>query len=272
MTRFDRGYQIIPALLFMVVAGLTATIGWAGEIDFAPTTFRILDPATGKLIGNVSFRISRSADGAVHVKSDALYLDGDFDSEQDYLVPGDGGLLQQVSFSHSFYHPDGTPDRSSQANFRTGHASCTTNLNGQAKIESADFRFGNDTYAGAPIVIPLRDALMSNAGQKLEFHYFTCLPGPRVVSVRALPYPPARWSYAQVPVVKVDLQPDFGWINAIIAPFLPDVAAWFEPSRQWYLAGVTSARYYKGANILMVAGSSGPSDNHGKIRAMDSFR
>jgi len=78
------------------------------------------------------------------------------------------------------------------------------------------------------------------------------VPGPRVVSVLGSANPPTKWPYASIPVVKVNLQPDFGWINAIISPFLPSVAAWFEPSRQWYLAGVESARYYRGPRILLV--------------------
>ena len=114
------------------------------------------------------------------------YLNGDYDREEDHLIPGPGGgPLRQVSFAHRFFHRDGTPDRSSQANFLTGAASCTINENGRPSVHTADFRFGADTYAGAPVVIPLRDALLTQTARVIEFHYFTCVPGPRLVSVRA---------------------------------------------------------------------------------------
>ena len=200
-----------------------------------------------------------SANGERTVASDASYLNGDYDSEEDHLIPAPGGgPLRQVSFVHSFFHRGGTPDRSSQANFLTGAASCTINGNGRPNVHTADFRFGADTYAGAPVVIPLRAALLAQTARVIEFHYFACVPGPRLVSVRATAGTAAPWPFASAPAVKVDLQPDFGWINAIIAPFLPSVAAWFEPSRQWYLAGVESARYYKGPKILMVASPEPP--------------
>jgi hypothetical protein len=229
-----------------------AAVARAAVADIAPTTFQVLDPSTSKVIGQVRFTVTQQPRGAETVRSEAHYRNGDYDSEEDHLIPGaGGGPLKQISFSHSFFRPNGSPDRSSQANFVTGQASCTTMVNGLATVKSADFQFGTDTYAGAPVVIPLRHALMAQA-QSMEFHYFTCVPDPRVVSVVAQPDPPAPWQYAHGAVVKVDLQPDFGWLNDIIAPFLPSVGAWFDPSRQWFLVGVESARYYRGPKILMV--------------------
>jgi hypothetical protein len=231
--------------------------GWSQQMIYGPSTFKILDPETSKLLGQVHFIVTKSADGGQIVRSEARYLDGDYDREEDHLIPSPGGgSPRQATFSHSFFHADGSPDRSSQADFLNGHASCTTIENGHPVVHSADFEFGTDTYAGAPVVVPLRYALMSSAGKDAEFHYFTCVPGPRVVSVLGSANPPAKWPFGSTLVVKVDLQPDFGWINAIIAPFLPSVAAWFEPARQWKLAGVESARYFEGPKILMVSDAS----------------
>jgi hypothetical protein len=225
----------------------------AAGLDFGPAHFKILDPATSKLIGNVHFTLDQSPDGKVTVKSDALYLNGDRDSEEDHLVSSPhGGPLRQISFAHYFYLPNGSPDRSSEANFLSGESSCTTNENGHATVQRADFRFASNTYAGAPVIVPLRTALVAHNQSELSFYYFTCVPGPRVVSVRGVANSPAPWPYSRDDVVKVAIQPDFGWITAIIAPFLPSVAAWFDPSRDWQLTGVESARYFKGPRILMV--------------------
>lgn len=253
---FTRAATIsLAAALALIASAILGFVvpGWCAETAYGPSNFRILDPATSKLIGRVHFTVTESTDGGQTVLSEAHYLNGDYDNEEDHLIPSaKGGPLRQATFSHSFFHPDGSPDRSSQANFLTGHASCTTIENGRPIVQRADFEFGIDVYAGAPVILPLRAALMAKTPKPAEFHYFACVPGPRVVSVRGSANPPATWPYAPSPVVKVDLQPDFGWINAIIAPFLPSVAAWFDPSRQWYLVGVASARYYKGPKILMV--------------------
>jgi hypothetical protein len=225
----------------------------AAAPDFAPATFKVLTPGTSTVIGQAHFNVTEEEGGALIVGSDARYTSGETDSEEDRLeAPVKGGLPHQISFSHDFFAADGSPDRADKANMVTGQASCTITQNGHDDVQRAKLVFPADTYAGAPVMIPLRDALMAKVTRTVRFHYFTCVPGPRVVTVTAQVGPPAAWKYGQGRTVQVDIQPDFGWLNAVIAPFLPAVRAWFDPSRQWYLVGVESARYYRGAKILMV--------------------
>jgi len=106
------------------------------------------------------------------------------------------------------------------------------------------------------VVLPLRNGLMASPSKPIIFHYFTCVPGPRVVSVRALPNPASAWKYFPGRIVQVDLQPDFGLLSSVIAAFLPNIRAWFDPSRQWFVVGVQTARYYRGTKTLMVAPSA----------------
>jgi hypothetical protein len=60
-------------------------------------------------------------------------------------------------------------------------------------------------------------------------------------------------------LVEVRIRPDFGWLNFLIAPFVPEMDAWFEPLRDWAYVGGKEGRFYKGPEIVLVgtAGSSG---------------
>jgi hypothetical protein len=53
-------------------------------------------------------------------------------------------------------------------------------------------------------------------------------------------------------LTQVDVKPDFGWINVVIAPFLPEIRAWFSPGDDSFFVGCETARYYKGLKYLMV--------------------
>jgi hypothetical protein len=231
---------------------MSASVG-AAPLDFGPETFKVFAPGTSTLIGHAHYHVSEQANGAVIVRSNARYTNGDTDREEDRLAaPAKGGLLRQLTFSHDFFNPDGSPERADKADFVTGQATCTIYEDGHADVHSAKLDFPTDTYAGAPVVLPLRNAVIDKVTGPTRFHYFTCVPGPRLVSVTAHVGPPAPWKYVEGDVVKVDIQPDFGWLNVIISPFLPAIHAWFDPSRQWYVVGVESARYYRGPKILMV--------------------
>ena len=241
-------------LLAAAVLMMIGSVASAAAPDFAPGTFKVLTPNTSTVIGQAHFDVTEDGGGAVTVRSDARYTNGETDNEVDRLAaPVKGGLPRELSFVHEFFNPDGSVDRTDKADLITGQASCTINLGGVPDVQSAKLVFPADTYAGAPVMIPLRDALMAKLGRQLSFHYFTCVPGPRVVSITAQVGPPAPWKYIKGgSTVQVDLQPDFGWLNPVIAPFLPAVRAWFDPSKQWYVVGIESARYYRGAKILMV--------------------
>lgn len=53
-------------------------------------------------------------------------------------------------------------------------------------------------------------------------------------------------------LLKLELQPDFGWLNILLAPFLPKLYFWFDPSNNWNYVGGMFDRYYKGPHILTV--------------------
>jgi hypothetical protein len=52
-------------------------------------------------------------------------------------------------------------------------------------------------------------------------------------------------------VVRVDIKPDFGWLNFVAALFVPEIHAWFSPSDDWRFVGGKFRRFYKGPEIVL---------------------
>jgi hypothetical protein len=60
------------------------------------------------------------------------------------------------------------------------------------------------------------------------------------------------WTSYGAEALRVEVRPDFGWLNVIIAPFVPKLHAWFDPNDGWAFVGDEAARYYKGPRIMLV--------------------
>jgi hypothetical protein len=52
-------------------------------------------------------------------------------------------------------------------------------------------------------------------------------------------------------VVRVDIKPDFGWLNFVATLFVPEIRAWFNPTDDWRFVGGKFTRFYKGPEIIM---------------------
>jgi hypothetical protein len=163
-----------------------------------------------------------------------------------------GSLPTLVRSHHSFFFADGSPDRESRAEVATGTGVCTVYTNGKPQVSSAKFDFPTDTVAGDAVMIPLRRFVAAGGDGSIGFHDFNCIPGPTLLKVTATASAPAPWDYYPGNLMQVDVKPDFGWINIVIAPFLPQIRAWFDPDDGWFFVGGESARYYKGLKYLMV--------------------
>jgi hypothetical protein len=108
-----------------------------------------------------------------------------------------------------------------------------------------------DTYAGSAqltfVVGRLRGAAV-----KIRFHSFNCIPDPRIIAIKATPLSGlVPWSMYPGKLVKIEMTPDFGWLNIFIAPFIPRIYGWFDPADRFQFVGGQFDRYYKGRHILM---------------------
>jgi len=170
----------------------------------------------------------------------------------DRLEPGsDDQVPHMVTFEHTFFNADGTLQRVSKANLQAGLTSCIQYENGQPVVHSAVLQFPPDTFAGAAIVIALKGYLLQGKKNGIVLHDFNCIPGPEILKVRANPQPPSGWAHFPGEVVRVDIKPDFGWLNFVAALFVPEIHAWFSPSDDWRFVGGKFTRFYKGPEIIL---------------------
>ena len=225
----------------------------AADIGFPPTDYVIRSGDGARIIGHAHFELQDGPDGLRTVHGDYHYLNGDSDVEDDTIrVPQGSSPPIFVRFRHVFYNPDGSIERSGEADVTAGYGQCTIYKNGVARTTRDQLIFPPDTFAGAAVIIPLRDYVMSGRTGQRVFHVFNCVPGPKVLKVALNVHRRERWTYYPGNLVEVELKPDFGWLNIVIGPFLPTFRAWFDPADDWFFTGSRSARYYKGINIMLI--------------------
>lgn len=250
----DQAWGLALALTVILVLSLANPAPLtAGGLDFQPTDYTIRSVDGTQVIGHAHFDVTSGADGLSTVRGEYHFLDGDYDIDEATVgASSDGDLPRLVRSHHSFFHADGSPDRESRTDIAAGTGICTIYENGRPKVSSAQLDFPSDSFAGPAVIFPLRRFLKAGGNGSITFYDFNCIPGPKLLKVTARAGPPALWNFNPGDLVRVDVEPDFGWINVVIAPFLPRIQAWFDPHAGWSFVGGQSARYYKGLKYLMV--------------------
>ena len=237
-------------LMGVVAMRLLSLSAAAADLDFGGAEFVILSAASGAPIGDVQYTVSPSIAGHQTVTSSARYADGTNDIEHDQFDVS-GELPVMVAYEHTFYRWSGALFLVTKADFRSGAATCTTYASGQPNALTQTLEFPSDTYAGAALMLPMRQALRHSTNSSITMHDFVCIPGPRVVKVAAYPQAPDTWDHYPGNLVRTTIKPDFGLLDFVIAPFLPEMYAWFNPANGFAFVGGRFARYYKGPEIIL---------------------
>lgn len=240
---------------FVAVTLCLAGIAHASMLGFRNADFNILSGNGSKIIGSVHYDVRHDSSGIATVDSVARYFDGQSDVEHDVFArssAGDGPP-PMVSFRHDFFHADGSLFLSSRVNFRTGEATCIDLEEGSLKTTSQILQLTQDAYAGAAMILPLQYALAHGQQGPIAMHGFSCAGGPRLFAVRADAHLVQGWGHFTGALIRADIKPDFGWLGYLIAPFVPEMHAWFAPSGPGNLAfvGADFSRYYKGPEIIL---------------------
>jgi len=231
---------------------LSAAIAYAGPFDFPPSDFNIMDANDTQVIGHGHYEATPDGNGYETALGEDRFNDGEYDIERDKLeLRGDDQVPRMVTFEHTFFNPNGSLQRVSEVNFQSGLTSCIQYKNGQAVVHRKVLQFPPDTFAGAAIVIPLKGYLLRGNRSEIVLHDFNCIPGPEILKVKAYPQPPSEWAHFPGEVVRVDIKPDFGWLNVVAALFVPEIRAWFSPSDDWRFVGGNFTRFYKGPMIIL---------------------
>jgi hypothetical protein len=236
----------------------TASNAVADALALPAADFTILSAAGGSVIGSVHYDVKHERPGVETVTSSARYRSGEYDVERDAIVesggvelPGGAGVPSMSAYAHDFYRADGSRFLSTKADFRSGEAVCTKYDGGEPTVQRATLQFPPDVYAGAAMILPLQHAIQTGASGPITMHDFVCIPGPKLLKVEAYTQDAAPWPHYPGALIRADIKPDFGWLSYVIAPFVPEMHAWFARADSFSFVGAQFSRFYKGPEIIL---------------------
>jgi len=220
--------------------------------DLTTTDLTILNPDTREVLGHGHYKVTKLDDAALF-EGENRFLNGEYDREQERVEHiGDGAAPVLVSYRHSFFNADGSPESIDALDAKTGVLACTHFSDGIPDIRQMTAILPADTYVGSSQLM-LMVGRLREGSTDLSMHTFICFPGPRIVALKVTP--PAtsvKWAMYPGNLVKVELIPDLGWIGAIAAPFIPKAYGWFDPADDFNYVGGLFDRFYRHRNLMMV--------------------
>jgi len=220
--------------------------------DFHDLELKILSPDGEQTIGSTRFTVARDGSNE-EIKGESKYLDGEHDSENVRLHVATAGSVPSLdTYEHSFFNADGTLHMLDMLDAKSGRASCTRYIASKVEVRNAQLPVPINSFAG-PSGLMMVVGSLRRGMREIRFHTFACAPGPEIFSVEAsLPDKSERWPLYPGDFVRVDLRPDLGPLNLLIAPFLPKMNAWFDPDHNWNYVGGEFDRYFRGPHVLTV--------------------
>jgi hypothetical protein len=220
--------------------------------SFPATELRVFNSDGSAVIGKAQYAISASG-GMMTLSGESKYFDGEYDIEVERLRLSAGVQPPAlVSYRHSFFNPDRSPQRVSSLDVKAGIGSCQAYVDGEVEDRRSDLIVPDDTYAGATQMLFIVTCLRQNANH-ITFHSFNCMPEPKIVATDAsVNVEREDWSMYPGQLVKLEIRPDLGLLGLFVAPFAPRMYAWFDPNDNWNYVGGSYDRFYKGPRILTV--------------------
>jgi len=222
--------------------------------DFRSTDLVIFNADGDHIIGHAHYAILPTRDANTELlRGESAYSDGQYDVEISRLHLSFGGQAPTlVSYEHLFFNADRSLQRASNLDARSGAGSCKTYLNGELEERRSSLTVPADTYAGAAQVMFVVNRLRQGM-EYLKFNSFSCAPGPRIIAVKAWEESQrASWSMYPGELVQLEIAPDFGWFDLLVAPFFHKTYVWLDPHDSWRFVGGVYDRYYRGPRILTV--------------------
>jgi hypothetical protein len=253
--RANPGKLFVMAIVAMLLPSRVAA-ATGNPFELANTDITIFAPDTEQVIGHGHYKLTH-LQGAELIEGDNKYLDGEFDRETQHVeLTSNGTPPLLITYQHAFYNADGTAQYLESLDGRTGAAVCQW-FGTSPDVRSSTLTVPSDTYAGATQLALLVGRLRQGS-RDITFHSFNCLPAPKIVAVKAsTPNTTVAWQQYPGDLLKLEMIPDFGWLNAIVAPFVPHIYAWFDPAAGFNYVGGHFDRFYKGRRVLMVRSHEG---------------
>ena len=242
--------------VFSLVAH-AAVWGNQGELaansgDLGALQLKILSPDGEQTIGSTRFMVVRD-NSTEEIKGETRYLNGEHDSESERLYVGNPDFAPRLdTYEHSFFNADGTLHMVDTLDTKSGVATCTSYAAGSMRVRKSRLDVPADSFAGASELMMVVSSLRKGM-REIKFHAFACVPGPEIFSVQAsLPDRTEHWPLYPGDLVRLDMRPDLGALNLLLAPFLPKIDAWFNPNDNWNYVGGEFDRYFRGPHVLTV--------------------
>ena len=250
-----RGSPFTSALAALLALALYGSARAASLLDGGPIDYTIMSRDGRSVLGHGRYTIDREKD-AIVLSGESRYDSGEYDVETATLSPGFAGTLPTLEkFDRTFYSAAGTLTRAAHADLTTAYASCTQAGANPEPAQTLDFP--SDTWAGASVLVPIQRFLQSGGEGNLSLNVFNCTSKPGIYAVTVTVASQASgWPWSPTDAVQVEVKPHFGWFDVFIEPWVPKLNAWFDPGTGWSFQGVAIARYYKGPEVLIVAGNS----------------
>ncbi len=239
-----------------ILAALTClpAANGATSLNFPPSDFDILSADHSQLIGHGRYTVDETA-GTLTMHGENLYLNGEYDIEEDLLtIAAPDSPPRLKSFRHDFFKADRSPSMEARLDLETGLAVCGTAVGGKLDLVTEQLTIPEDTYAGASVLLPIQQ-LVANGDRAatLKLHVFNCAPTPKLIAVDVKPEAHMRpWVEYPGELEEIDVKANFGFWTLVIQPFIPKLAAWFDPSQNMLLVGAQLQRHYKGTKIILV--------------------
>ena len=240
------------AAVWSNAVALEARSGFVVAADLGGRQFKILSSDGKQTIGTTSFTVLRH-DSTEEIKGETRYLNGERDSEDIRLhLTGPASPPTLETYEHSFFNAGGSPLMLDTLDAKSGDASCTSYWQGAMKVRKSRLEVPADTFAGASSLMMVADSLRRGIRQ-IRFHAFACVPGPEIFSVDTSALDRSEhWPLYPGDLIRLDMRPDLGALNLLIAPFMPTMDAWFSPAENWSYVGGEFDRYFRGPHVLTV--------------------
>jgi hypothetical protein len=201
-------------------------------------------------VGAAHLVAERLDDGNVRLFSESGITGGPRTVVTAELAPEPGGrwleLLLQESRS---FDPDGTPLGLLRIDHRSRTGSCTP-LSGDAETRTLELPAG-DRVANVPMNL-LFQPLVRGDAERIDFQFFLCGRGPRLVDFEAT-RAPANGSGTPREIVEIRFGPQLGPVLSLLAPsFLPRLAFWFDRAQPHRWLAHRIPLYRDGPEVLVV--------------------
>jgi hypothetical protein len=255
--------MILAASAAALLVAAPASAGSALRLAY-PESFTTVPAATydveGGRVGGAHLVVERLPDGVVKMATETGFDGGARTVLTAALVPIDASKALRPLWQESrSFDPAGTPLGILRIDHERGVASCTPGpeLDPSRAIELP--LPDGDRVANVPLNL-LFLPLVSGAQERVEFQFFLCRGGARLMDFRARVAARRNGGPDGQRLVEIRYGPDFGTIGSLLAQsMLPRLSIWFDPRARQPWLGHRVPLYSEGPEVLVIRDGVPPS-------------